>query len=672
MKKIAILLVGFVLTMVAESLTMTAAAQTLNVVTGNVTYAFPAAKAGDMTYDGGTKLTICGKTFAIKNISKIYVDKTAVIDNTVSVAYSGTSAKVTVAGNVAQYITTTIDGAHVKVEQSNTDDVDGKEITYSLSGSSDDGEFYMSGKYKATIDLNGVTLTNATPVFSGAALHVQNGKRIEISAKKDTKNTLTDCANLNEESNQKACLYVKGHAEFKGKGTLTVRGQYKHAIKAGEYISVKNCTINVTGAVGDAFNCNEYFLMESGTINISGVGDDGIQCEVDGDVDKTGETKDHEDENSGNLYIADGTISIQSTADASKGIKADGDVNISGGNISVATTGGTIIEYEVQEDGSQTFSSTTACSGIKADGDTNISGGTITLTATGGGGKGMSGDNALNITGGTINVKTSGYIVYHSNGSLRTATSAQNVERISSNAKSSPKGMKFDGAINIGGGTLNIEAMYHEAIEAKGTLNITDGIIYATSGDDAINSGDVMTIDGGTTCAYSTGNDGLDANADCYIKGGNVYAVGSTTPEVGIDALERRTLSITGGNIVAIGGLESGASVTINCQQLGTSSSGGGGWNRPGPGGPGGNTGTKQWSANTWYALYNGNTLAFAFKTPSSGGNALVVCTSGTPTLYSKPTVSGDTIWQGMGATSDVSGGTAASLTTYSSGGGFR
>lgn len=669
MKKIAILLVGFVLTMVAESLTMTAAAQTLNVVTGNVTYAFPAAKAGDMTYDGGTKLTICGKTFAIKNISKIYIDNTAVTDNTVSVAYSGTSAKVTVAGNVAQYITTSIDGAHVKVEQSNTDDVDGKEITYSLSGSSDDGEFYMSGKYKATIALNGVTLTNATPVFSGAALHVQNGKRIEISAKKDTENSLTDCANLNEESNQKACLYVKGHAEFKGKGTLTVKGQYKHAIKAGEYISVKNCTINVTGAVGDGFNCNQFFLMESGTINISDVGDDGIQCEIDGDNDTTGETKDHEDENSGNLYIADGTLSIQSTAAASKGIKADGEVNISGGNINVATSGGGAIEYEVTETGSQVFSSTSACSGIKADGDMNISGGTLTLTATGAGGKGLSGDQALNITGGTISVKTTGGIVYYSSGRLQTTTSSQTTERLSSNYKSSPKGIKFDGAINISGGTLNIEAKYHEAIEAKGTIDITGGIIYATSSDDAINSGDVMTINGGTICAYSTGNDGLDANADCYIKGGNVYAVGASSPEVGIDALERRTLSITGGNIVAIGGLESGASVTINCQQLGSSSSGGGG-GRPGPSGPG-NT-SKSWSANTWYALYNGGTLAFAFKTPSSGGSALVVCTSGTPTLYTSPTVSGDTIWQGMGATSGVSGGTSATLSTYSSGGGFR
>lgn len=49
--------------------------------------------------------------------------------------------------------------------------------------------------------------------------------------------------------------------------------------------------------------------MESGTINISGTQDDGIQCDIDGDA-STGETADHEDEDSGNVYIEGGTINI--------------------------------------------------------------------------------------------------------------------------------------------------------------------------------------------------------------------------------------------------------------------------------------------------------------------------------------------------------------------------
>ena len=32
-----------------------------------------------------------------------------------------------------------------------------------------------------TVAISGTTLTNATPVYSGAAVHIQNGKRIYVS-----------------------------------------------------------------------------------------------------------------------------------------------------------------------------------------------------------------------------------------------------------------------------------------------------------------------------------------------------------------------------------------------------------------------------------------------------------------------------------------------------------
>lgn len=45
------------------SLSLCAEAQTLHVVVGQVTYDFPAAQTGDMTYQDGTTLTIMGRTF---------------------------------------------------------------------------------------------------------------------------------------------------------------------------------------------------------------------------------------------------------------------------------------------------------------------------------------------------------------------------------------------------------------------------------------------------------------------------------------------------------------------------------------------------------------------------------------------------------------------------------
>lgn len=75
-------------------------------------------------------------------------------NNTVSVTFNDTTATVAIADNISQYITTTISGAHVLIAQSS--DVS-EEITYKLSGASNDGEFYMSGSYKATIELNGLS-----------------------------------------------------------------------------------------------------------------------------------------------------------------------------------------------------------------------------------------------------------------------------------------------------------------------------------------------------------------------------------------------------------------------------------------------------------------------------------------------------------------------------------
>ena len=258
-------------------------AQTLNVQQGQVTYKFPAEQTGQMPYSNGTALNVMDKTFTLAEVTKMYVDESAVVDNTVSVVYNGSAVSVVVAGNVAKYLTITTSGAHVNIAQSS--DL-AEEITYTLSGSSTDGEFYMSGSYKATVELNGLSLTNKTPVTSGAAVHIQNGKRIKVKVITGTTNTLVDAAN----GSQKGALYIKGHAEFAQYGTLNITGKTKHGIKTGEYFSMKNATINVTSAAGDGVNCAQYFLMESGTLNLSGLSDDGIQCDIEDSSSSGGTT----------------------------------------------------------------------------------------------------------------------------------------------------------------------------------------------------------------------------------------------------------------------------------------------------------------------------------------------------------------------------------------------
>ena len=601
-------------------------AQTLNVKVGNVTYQFPASQTGDMTYADGQTLTIMGKTFSLSDISAMTVDNTKVTDNLVEIAYNGTSATVTVAGNVAQYVTPTLNGAYVSIAQSNTNAVNNDEITYQLSGSSTDGQFALSGSYKCTVSLAGVDLTCTT----GAAINITNGKRIQLSAKNGTTNTLTDCAN----GSQKACLYSKGQLQIQGKGTLNVVGNTKHGIKSGDYITVKNLTLNITKAVGDGINCEEYFQMKSGVVTISGVGDDGIQCDLGGTT-STGETADHEDEDSGNIYLEGGTLKVTVTAAASKGVKAAGDMTVSDGDITVTTTGNGAYDSDEQD--------AKGCCGLKADGNMTISGGTLTLKSTGTGGKCIKADNLLTISGGNISATATGSQYKYSSSITASPKAIKGGTKTAvSNAPGGGGGWPgggggrdntqytYSGGIVITGGTIYAKSTNHEAIESKATIEISGGYVYAEAGDDAINSASDFTITGGYVMGNSSGNDGLDANGNFYIKGGNVFAVASRQPEVGIDANTEGgyKLYITGGNVAAIGGLENGSSLS------GVTSK------------------SVSYSKGSWYTLKSGSTTAFSFKVPSNNsmGSSMTICTPSTPTATSQSSApSGTTIWNGYG-----------------------
>jgi hypothetical protein len=252
----------------------------------------------------------------------------AIEDNTVEVIFNGTSATVNIANNISSYVTNQSgSSSHVKLVQSDSfsginasaDNEDG-EIIYVLSGSTSNGEFYLEGAFKCTVELSGVSITNP----SGPAINVQNGKRVSVSIKKSTTNTLTDGAN--EDYN--GAFHSKGHTKFKGKGTLNVVGNSKHGIYSKEYLEIKNCNINITKAVKDGIHCKEYFFMESGNVSISGAGDDGIQVELSGNA-STGVMPQHEDEDSGNFYMANGTLTISNYE--GKAIVADGTITYSGG-----------------------------------------------------------------------------------------------------------------------------------------------------------------------------------------------------------------------------------------------------------------------------------------------------------------------------------------------------
>ena len=388
--------------------------------------------------------------------------------------------------------------------------------------------------------------------------------------------------------------------------------------------------INVQGPQAEPSKGKRTFIVLKGDNNLA----DGTSY-----ID----TPDEEDEKAAMFgegqFIFSGTGSLTVMATGKSGIVSDDYVHFLEGDITVKMTSAVAIS------GSDTLKP--AC--VRGKDFVKITDGTLNLTSTGTGGKGISSDGNGYFYGGTVNVTVTGSNFGSSGGGGGGFPGGFQGGNSNSNGVSA-KGMKFDGNLIFKGSKVVVNCAAHEGIEAKGTLSVSDGEVYSHSqSDDAINSGGNLTISGGLVCAYSQGNDGLDANGNCYIKGGVVYAIGSSSPEVAVDANSEGgyTLYLTGGTLVAIGGLESGSSLTQGCYSA------------------------SSWSQNTWYGLKVGS-ATYAFKTPSSGGKPLVVSGSSTPTLQSGVSVSvGTACFEEMFyIDAAVSGGSSVSLSSYTGGNG--
>ena len=364
------------------------------------------AEAGDMTVNGNT-IRIHGRDYQMSAIDSI------VIVPQVTVAYSGTSATVSIPASVAADVTASVSGADVVITNHNVKN----ECEIILSGSSQDGSLTYNGNYKATFVLDGLNLTSQ----KGAPLDIQCGKRIALELAEGTTNSLADAAS----GSQKACLYCKGHLEVEGAGSLSVSGNARHAIATKEYLQLKKSTgsITILKAASDAIHAGQYFQMNGGTITIdANTMADGIQAEAI--MLSDGKTIDPNEENNGQVIIKGGSLTATIVHEDCKGIKADTDVTISGGTLNIKAQGNgsrgiqldgnlTIGDEDYSTDilisaegGLCTLAECTQdphrCMGIKVDGNLTVKGGRTTVTNTGKKSRGIKIGGAYNLLGGTV------------------------------------------------------------------------------------------------------------------------------------------------------------------------------------------------------------------------------------------------------------------------------
>lgn len=419
--------------------------------------------------------------------------------SSIQIAYANGSATVT--GSVSG-VTVSTNGAHVTVNAS----VAG--VEYVLSGSVSNGSFKVYSDKKFKLTLAGVSLTND----SGAAINIQSGKRVFVEVKTDTENYLADASSYSTVTgeDEKGCFFSEGQLIFSGTGALTVTGNYKHGICSDDYVRLRSgSNITVASAVKDGIHTNDKIIIGGGILKVKASGD-GLDCEK------------------GFIDIRGGLIKADISGDASKAVKAETDITLSGGQLILLTSGSAV--YEDND--------LSSAAGIKCGGNLVMNGTTLSVKSTGAAGKGINCDGTLSIDNSTVKIITTGK------------------QYVYNRLNSSAKGIKADGNLTINSGTIWVKTPGgegSEGIESKSILTVNGGDVSVYSYDDCMNASKSIVINGGNIYCYSSGNDGVDSNGTLTITGGTIVSIGTTSPEEGFDC-DQNTFKITGGTILGIGG----------------------------------------------------------------------------------------------------------------------
>lgn len=505
-------------------------AQTMYICKGTSYTIVTGSVVGDMTYsENGNKITVNGTTYSVDGVDSIlfsepkFSTSSKLSHDTVWIAYQGSSVSVSKNNDS---ILVSANAAHVTV----TSSVVGTEITYLLSGNSSDGSLTINGNYKLTLALKGLSLTNST----GSAIDVECGKRIAVTLADGTTNTLIDGTG----GSQKACFYVKGHAEISGAGTLALTGNTKHAFSSKEYLELKSSagSILVNSAVGDGLHCGQYFEMNGGTVTVANTKGDCIDAD-----------------DLGNVKIKGGTLNLTVSAEDTKGINCDSTFTQSGGDISLIVP-------------------TASSQGIKFGMPSSITGGTITGNISGAAAKCIKAGSILTITGGTLTANMYGAPI------------------VTDYDPSYSTGVKCDSDLTVTGGTftMNCYGVASRGFSVDGT-GIFNGGTYTITTTGAAGS---YTASSGTdtySCKCITGNGALSILGGTY----TLKSTGSAGKSITADGV------LTIGNNVGVGLSSMTSNPSISCTTTGSSygtsttsaaGPGGGGWNPGFPPGGGGQT----------------------------------------------------------------------------------
>lgn len=357
-----------------------------------------------------------------------------------------------------------------------------EEGTYIVSGTLSDGQIIIDGdkSEKIRLILDGVTINSNT----GAPIYVKQTDKLFITLAESSKNVLTNNKKFTADgdNNVDAVIFSKDDITLNGNGSLEITTNCGHGIVSKDDLKITSGTYSITSS-SHALDGKDSVRIASGTFTLNS-DKDGIHSE------------NAEDTSLGFIYIAGGTFRITSDGD---GMDASAYLTILDCNATIKSGGGASNAEKKQEEfgrmedaSSSTDSDTASAKGIKAGGNLTISGGTINVTESYEGIEGLE----ITVSGGTISVVSSddGFNAAGGNDSSGYG-GVMPQDNFSADS---------DAKITISGGKITVDAK-GDGLDSNGSLCVSGGEIFVTgpsdNGNGALDYNGDAQITGGTIVA---------------------------------------------------------------------------------------------------------------------------------------------------------------------------
>ncbi len=284
---------------------------------------------------------------------------------------------------------------------------------------------------------------------------------------------------LSIEANCKAGVSSDQYLRFRRGNVIDVAAAEGNAVRGKDSIIISGGVLNI-----DVSGRGNKGLKSDGPVYING-GRTTILNAAEAYYDtEEADTKGPAGINSdGDIYISGGELAVKALGTGGKGITADGEMSIVGGKVRIITTG-TKFSYGSSggfggggpnNNRNNSSDNTKSPKGIRAEGGITITGGDIMSRTTGGSGsEAIESKNTLTISGGSVQAYAYDDAI---NSSTAMYLSGGNVWAVSYNND----GIDSNGNMYISGGTIIAFGLGEDGVDVieRGTLSITGGTLFS-------------------------------------------------------------------------------------------------------------------------------------------------------------------------------------------------